>query len=135
MKLFLPNGESNFNGIIQYLLTNSNGNISEKVHITASSYNGDLKTVNVTQFNNSSCFQTDDAQSSWICFDFKDGRILPTNYQIKTYGGTNNPKTWEIEGKTDENSQWENISRESDCPFLKDSNVSHIFEIKILNGK
>lgn len=135
-KLFLPDGESNFNGIIQHFLMHSNENISEKVHITASPPNCGHKTVSVTQFNDSSCYQTTDAQDSLICFDFKGNRIAPTNYQIKTYDlGVQNPKTWVIEGKSDENSQWENISSESDCTFLNGKNISHIFEIKNLNGK
>ena len=37
LKQFLPNGDQNFDGILKFLLTESNGNIREKVEITASS--------------------------------------------------------------------------------------------------
>lgn len=137
-KKFVPNGESNFNGIIKYLVDESNGNISEKVNITASpNYNGEEPYV-VTQFDKENEYQSTDVQGSWICFDFKDCLIIPTNYQIKSYfrgPSSQHPKTWVIEGKSDENSQWENLGGESDCPYLNGTNVSHIFPITNLDEK
>lgn len=134
-KRFLPKGEKNFDGIIRHLLAESNGNITEKVNITASS--NDYLAVNVTHFDQSDDFCSSNAQNSWICFDFKDSRIVPTNYQIKSYNcaSADHPKTWVIEGKKDENSQFENLGGESNCSYLNGQCVSHVFQIKNSNEK
>lgn len=70
VKQFLPNGDQNFDGILKFLLTESNGNISEKVGMTASSNLDSL--IIVTQYDNNSCYQSYNEQNPWICFDFKD---------------------------------------------------------------
>lgn len=52
------------------LFRESNGNISEKVGMTASSNLDSL--IIVTQYDNNSCYQSYNEQNPWICFDFKD---------------------------------------------------------------
>lgn len=140
-KKFSPNEESNFNGIIKHFLSESNGNISEKIDITASSIGSDAcLPVNVTHFDQSHGFQSKNEQDSWICFDFKNCRVVPTNYHIKSYNGGcssswHHPKTWVIEGKSDENGKFENLDGKSDCSILNSNSVSHIFEINNPEGK
>lgn len=137
-KMFLPRGERNFEGIISHLQRESNGKISEKVEITASPVNGGNSIVNVTHFDKDDYYKSTDVAGSWICFDFKKSRVVPTNYQIKSYPSgpsSDHPKTWVIEGKTDEISQWENIGGESDCAYLNAGSVSHVFALTNENGK
>lgn len=103
-KIFLPNGERNFEGIFWRLQKESNGNISEKVDMTSSPTNFYRLPIYVTHFDKDDYFQSTDVEGSRICFDFKSSRIVPTNYQIKNSNNVVNPKTWVIEGKTDYNS-------------------------------
>lgn len=54
---------------------------------------------NVCLYGNESnkYFYTDNLQNSWICFDFKDHRIIPTSYIIKSGWHLQNghhPRMW-----------------------------------------
>ena len=124
---FQPKGEQDFDGILNFLLSESNGNISEKVEITASS--DQQYCQNVTQYDTINCYQSSDTQNSWICFDFKNKRIIPKNYQIKSYNygpSNHHPRTWIIEGSNDE-SKWTNLATENNCSYLNGRCLSHIF--------
>ena len=137
LKQFLPNGDQNFDGILKFLLTESNGNISEKVDITASSTN-DGSCIYVTQYDNNNYYQSSNEQNAWICFDFKDKKIIPTNYQMKSVnGGPSNhhhPRSWIVEGSND-NNQWETLATENNCSYLNGQCLSHIFPITNPNSK
>lgn len=135
LKTFLPRGDSNFDGIIKFLVDESNGDISEKVGLTASSNQDYCK--NVTQYNTNSDYQSKNEPNGWICFDFKDKRIIPTNYQIKSCNydpSTYQPKSWIIEGLND-NGEWENLSTVNDCSYLNGKCLSHIFPVTNPNQK
>lgn len=50
-------------------------------------------------------------KDSWICFDFNEHKVIPTNYKIKSIDASANschPKSWKIQGSNDKNS-WENL--------------------------
>ena len=135
LKTFLPKGDSNFDGIFKYLVDESNSDISEKVGLTASSHQENIK--NVTQYNTNNWYGSNNEQNSWICFDFKDKRIIPTNYQIKSCDYDSSwahPKSWIIEGLND-NGQWENLSTVNDCSYLNGRCLSHIFQVTNPNQK
>lgn len=116
--------------MLKFLLTESNGNISEKVGMTASSNLDSL--IIVTQYDNNSCFQSYNEQNPWICFDFKDKKIIPTNYQMKSYcGGPSSyyhPRNWIVEGSND-NSQWETLATENNCSYLNGFSNCFTFSI------
>ena len=54
--------------------------------------------------------------NSWICFDFQNNRVAPTDYTIRspTGWGDNSPEpqNWVIEGSND-NSSWDLLSEEN----------------------
>ena len=129
-----------FNGIINYLRSKSSGKIENEMNATASSYCNDiLGPFNATIFDDQTkYFHSRDLSNSWICFDFKEHRVIPTKYTIKSEYrcGPNNyhPKNWVIEGSEDGNS-WEILDEEKDCSYLNDQSVHHTFDIKNQSSK
>ena len=132
-KIFSPQQENEFVGIINYL--KSKGDISNQFEITASSIgHPNHPPKNVIDYQNRKDFCTKNEPGSWICFDFKENKIIPTNYQImSSQFGTNNwhPKSWQIQGSNDEteNKNWTTIDEQINCPILNGKWVTHIFQI------
>lgn len=111
---FLPFTKDNeFNGIINYLKMKSDDNIDNEISLTFSTNDHENKDDNWTDILNillyndqSKEFFTKNYKDSWICFDFKDKTIFPTDYTVKTDVGqflkswfievSNDCKNWEI---------------------------------------
>lgn len=130
---FSPKGGEVFDGIIKYIIDQTNNNIINRMNITASSVSPpNRQPINVTLYEDqSNFFQTDYLKNSWICFDFKENKVNLTNYQIKSfpYGQNNNhPKTWVIEGSND-NTNWIILDEQKNCPYLNGCNVTHLFSV------
>ena len=130
---FAPNGEKNFNGIINYLNEKSGGKIENVVNLSCSSfYNNFCQPINATFYNDQNKFYlSKDEPNSYICFDFKDRKINPTHYEIRSGKWSPNndhPKSWEIQGSND-NSTWEVIDTQKDCSYLNGNGLIHTFEI------
>ena len=76
-------------GIIAHLTRECGGNVHEKgvVEVTASSVdpNSPLSDAkNVVDLGTDSYFRSTDEEFPWICYDFKDWRVAPTSYTIRT---------------------------------------------------
>ncbi|KAK8899377.1 hypothetical protein M9Y10_001692 [Tritrichomonas musculus] len=125
-----------FDGIFNYLRKTSNGNISEELNITSSSIDRDddsWSDQNVILFDDQNkYFASKDLPNSWLCFDFKERRVIPKNYTIRSYIATIkygcHPKSWVIEG-SDDNEQWIAIDEQNDCPFINGNNLVYTFTI------
>lgn len=121
-----------FKGIFNHLQTQTGGKIENEISFTASSVNsGDnFQPKNVALFGDqNNYFHSLNEENSWICFDFKDRRVVPTHYTVKSVNwGVNNhhPKSWQIEGSID-NSSWETIDEEKNCTFLNGKSHVHTF--------
>jgi hypothetical protein len=50
-------------------------------------------------------------RNNWICYDFKERRIAPTHYTIRTFGAGPHPASWLIETSADGKS-WQEVARE-----------------------
>ncbi|KAK8888273.1 hypothetical protein M9Y10_039339 [Tritrichomonas musculus] len=109
-----------FKGILNYLRNKSNDQIEKEICITASSTSSDDLPQNVVIFeNDQKYFYSRNFENSWLCFDFKDHKVIPTNYTIKSLNSNHNLKTWVIEGSND-NSEWEKIDEQNEFPGLKE---------------
>lgn len=135
-------GNNAFSGIFSQLRAETSNNIESVVQVTASSQQS-RKPLNVIQrerrglFGGGGYFNSLNEPNSWICFDFKDRRVIPTNYSIRTIQGFPNtfyPKNWVIEGSND-NSNWKIIDEQNDCSYLKGDHVSHTFTIQNKKSK
>ncbi|KAK8888373.1 hypothetical protein M9Y10_039443 [Tritrichomonas musculus] len=137
-QLFDHSPGNEFHGIINHLINESNGNIDSKLAITSSSlYNSSYKPQNVTLFDSDDHFISQNEQDSWICFDFKDHRVVPSAVTIKTRSGGQNdyqPRSWVIEGSCDNNS-WEILDKEDDSPHLHGGDIVHTFAMNRPNSK
>ena len=123
--------DKEYKGIFNYLQTQTGGKIENEVNFTASSLlNSNYHPRYVAIFGDQSkSFYSANEANSWICFDFKEHRVVPTHYTIRSRNwGTNSnyPKSWVIQGSNDNNS-WETIDEEKDCPILNGNSVVHTF--------
>lgn len=80
--------------------------------------------------NINSHFQTNDEPNSWICFEFKNHRVIPSSYIIRTINSEDNDhlKSWVIEGSND-NKNWIKIDEHSNDSSLKGKGRVHLFPI------
>ena len=137
VQTFSYESDQKFEGILNYLRQISNGKIYNEVGITASTYQNTREPQNVIIFEDQNKeFYTENSTNSWICFDFKERRVIPTHYTLKghSYGENgDHPKTWVIEGSKD-NSKWEVIDEQKNCNFLNGSFYVHTFAISQQNS-
>lgn len=131
---FTTNNE--FKGIVNHLRTKSNGNIDNEISFSYSSNNNenannrysDVRHISLFDDQNKS-FVTKDIKDSWICLHFKNHRIIPSAYTIKTDCGSPYLRSWFIEASND-NSSWETIDEQRDCSCLNGSFRVHTFNIE-----
>ena len=136
-KTFSPNEESPFSGIFNYLRTQSK-NINDEIQITASSNNNENGKQNYQPItvalkeNPGHCFITKNIKNSWLMIDFKEHRIIPTHYTIRSYNSQpncNHLKSWLIEVSKD-NIEWNTIDEVNNCEYLRGPRFSHTFKIQ-----
>lgn len=119
---------SRFDGILNYLQKHSN--IKEEIDITASSilFNDPF---NLIQYeDNGTSFQTKGIPNSWIKIEFKNTRIIPSSYVIRSCRTENSGhlRNWVLEGSND-NEEWTILDEQNDNSSLKGSNRIHSFPI------
>ena len=110
----------------------TNRQIENEINITASSYstgNEPRYSLSFDDLNKFHCSKN--TPNSWICYEFKNHRIIPTHYTIRTMCGGSNAghlRNWVIECSTDNNS-WETIDEEVNNSSLNGKNYVHTFKI------
>lgn len=128
-----------FSGIFRYLGNISNGQIENEVKFSWSSLHPDheknaVHPKNVTLFNErKKIFSSAEERNSYICFDFKESRVIPSIYSIRTtekdyFTTCYYPQSWKIEGSND-NKNWIELSRVNDCEQLHGPDKIHSFAI------
>ena len=134
-KQFYASEQNKFNGIINYLREKSNGQIENEINFNASSNSNNSENYKpkvVTQFeNDNNYFYTDGEQNAWLCLEFREHRIIPTDYTIRSWNYSQNdchPRSWVIECSND-NSSWEIVDEEKDCSHLNGSKYVHTFKM------
>ena len=61
-------------------------------------------------------------------FYFKMTKIIPTHFTIKKNIGSNNIRSWRIEGSS-ENDSWEVLDQQTNCEYTHGDNRVHTFQI------
>lgn len=124
----IENKFNEFDGILNFLQTHYN--IKDEVNITYSTCrNGDP--FNLLQYENKeNYFISDNFPNSWICFEFKNHKIIPSNYIIRTRNNesSNHLKSWIIEGSNDK-SYWIKLDEEINNSSLNGASYTHSFTI------
>ena len=76
---------------------------------------------NVTFFDDhDKRFESKDQSNNSLCFNFKEHRIIPTDYTIRSYPCIPNysrRKSCVVE-YSNNNDSWETVDEQKDCPFL-----------------
>ncbi|OHT15508.1 hypothetical protein TRFO_02828 [Tritrichomonas foetus] len=124
-----------FTGVIHYLTKECGGNVHDKnvVAVSSSSFHGLYSIAkNVVDLENkTNYYQSKNEKNSWICYDFKDKRIQPTYYSIRSRHDSNSHhlQTWSIEGFSEVISDWVELDYQTNVNCLKGINSEHTFEI------
>lgn len=123
-----------FSGIFNYL--RSQGDIDDLIEVTASSIlNSGINYQPITvclKENSNAYFITYNSQGSWIEIDFKNHKVIPSDYTLRSSDSRanwNHPKSWVFEVSNDEN-DWSIIDEVNDCPYLNGFRQVHTFKIK-----
>jgi hypothetical protein len=70
-------------------------------------------------------------RNNWICYDFKERRIVPTHYAIRTYWadpGNEHLKSWLVETSAD-GQTWREVAREENNEQLNGYNFTATFAV------
>jgi hypothetical protein len=117
---------SPFDGIISHLTREHKGNVHDVgvVNVTASSvFSSAYPPKNAADMTENCCFGTQDRANGWLCYDFKDFRIQPTHYSIRSWMKSwitgVDLVSWVIEISNDENIWKEVDLHNNDRTFLQ----------------
>jgi len=118
-------------GIIAYLTEKSGGNVHRNgvVAVTSSkpyNFNPRFAAQNVANLGDTSVFlsayRCDDiahARNNWICYDFKERKVVPTHYSLRSHLGCKGAHmmNWIVEQSAD-GQNWTEIDRKENCTGL-----------------
>jgi hypothetical protein len=98
-------------GIISYLTRKHGGNVHDKgiVTITPKSALGSYPVRNVADLTSDSDFGSKNEPGQWVCWDFHELRVRPTQYTINSFW----LKSWVVESSLD-GEAWTEIDRKWD---------------------
>ena len=138
-KEFQYKNDEKFNGIMNYLITKTGGNIHDNgtVEITSNaSYSSNNPPKNLVDYQNNEnyhYFQSDASSNEpnkTILFDFKNRKVQLTNYSIESCRfdstGYCNLRNWVVEVSNDK-SQWEIVDRHENDSTLNNAKVKAVF--------
>ena len=98
-----PLAPPKLDGIIAHLTRECGGNVHDKgvVNVMASSFNDSFYPKNAADLGTDSVYLSKNEPNSWICYDFKERRVIPTSYSVRLpeEGGFGQPnrRSWVIE--------------------------------------
>ena len=125
------NEVNQFDGIINFLRNKTAENFEKTINVTASSIgNSFFSPSNVIDYETSQVyFYTKNVQNSWIRIDFKDNRVCPKSYTLRSDDSSDyHPKSWVIEGSNDK-INWDKIDQKNNCNSINGRNITHTFDI------
>lgn len=130
-KPLLYESNQEFKGIFDYI--NKKGNIYNEISFTSSPLCTNEETdspKHVVQFDNNKYFRSKSVENAFICFDFKNRRVIPTSYTIRSTSNNNSirPKSWAIEGSNN-NTNWDPIDVQKDSLVFNVPGSFHTFQI------
>jgi hypothetical protein len=88
----------------------------------------------LSYFQSAFCTKEEDiphTRNNWICYDFKERRIVPTHYTIRTWEGKpgwEHLKSWLVETSTD-GENWREVAREEDNKQLNGCRFTATFAV------
>jgi hypothetical protein len=132
---FPPIAGSPLKGIIHHLTLECGGNVADRgiVSITADRpINGSPGNAakNIADLEANSHFYCDEAENMWVCYDFKNMKVILTDYSIRSrYNGASyNLKSWVIE-VSNTGADWTEVDRQKNRDDLCAQNVVRSFAV------
>ena len=123
-------------GAIAHLTRECGGNVHKKgvVEVTASGCcwgpHNELK--NAVELGTNTWFGSKNEPNSWICYDFKESRVEPTSYSIRSARGSF-PRSWVFEVSND-GKEWKVADRRDNNSELNARCVTRMFDIRTCPG-
>ena len=125
----IPYLNGQLNGVFNYLRENSNDILNE-IKVSCETGYGSRDVKKLLDIN---CTDNDfypDGDGKWICFEFKNHKIIPSNYSIRSYNsGDQHLRSWVIECSED-GEKWTKVDEQNDSTSLKGRNIVHTFPIQ-----
>jgi hypothetical protein len=126
---------SPLNGIIHHLTLECGGNVADRgiVSITADrpcSDSSGLAARNVADLEANSYFYCADAENMWVCYDFKNMKVVLTDYSIRSryHYAALNLKSWVME-VSNTGADWTDVDRRENRDELCGANVVRSFSV------
>lgn len=139
---FDGNASHRFSGIVDYIVKNKKKNESNEdvIDVKANSTNGAHYPKFAIYFDSSKYFFSSENFTTWLQYDFKDKKIRPTSYSIKTRNDSDNdnPLNWCIEvSNTGKENDWKTIDSRKDVKTVSKRDQSDTFLIgtKLLSNE
>jgi hypothetical protein len=134
-----PYGETTpLRGIIAHLSERCGGNVHDTgiVEISAGGVYGSEYGANQTaNLTDNGVFLSANSPNQWICYDFKELRVIPTHYTIRSrYDDSvnnDNLKSWFVEGSID-GQDWVELDRKENNRLINGQNLVHTFHVHTL---
>lgn len=129
------NPSHRFEGIIQHLRGpgKRNPNDTRIINETSASVLNNCYPKCALDFDSDQYFLSNDGSLDWLKYDFKDKKIRPTRYSIKTRNDQDyqNPVNWRIEvSNIGEDSDWRIIDSRNGATSVSKRNQSDTFDIQ-----
>ena len=133
---FVLQREQPLNGIIAYLTDTSGGNVVDRDVINVIAQPKDSSQLraprNLFDLMGNNYFKSRDQPGQFFTIDFKDMRVSPTAYTIRSSNdgpGAGHPMSWVVEVSND-GWTWVEIDRRENCNDLNDKLVTRSFETR-----
>ncbi|KAK8871396.1 hypothetical protein M9Y10_007121 [Tritrichomonas musculus] len=133
------NANNRFNGIIAKLGNGNPASVLDSgiINITSSqaySSHPSNQFKNVVNFSDTDgCFQSSDTANSWLTVDFKDRKVKPSFYSIRSNSwsgaGYHHPQSWRLDGSNDGES-WTRLDSRTNDKSLDGKGYSNTFEVR-----
>ena len=133
------NASNRFNGIIAKLGNGNPASVldSGTINITSSqAVNSDprYQSKNVVNFSDThGCFYSSNTANSWLTVDFKDRKVKPSFYSIRSNSwngaGNSHPQSWRLDGSNDGES-WTRLDARTNDKSLDGQGYSNTFEVR-----
>ena len=126
-----PLAPPKLDGVIAHLTREFCGNVHDKgvVNVTASSFvisdiEDEFHPKNAADLGADSWCLFNSEKNTWICYDFKERRVIPTSYSVVSVGwrrGAPYLKSWVIEVSNDKSSWMEIDRRDNDDGYVDEN--------------
>lgn len=118
-----------FEGIIKYLSQRTS--IKDEINVSSSSKGCDTDIWTIFNYDGAKRqFWTCSEENSCICIEFKNHEIKPSHYSIRAGYDKYNPRSFVLEGRLNEESEWTIINEQKEKKFFKNELSYRTFTIE-----